>query len=203
MTRYDGKIAVLALGYNGSVGSLRAMGYGEDLPDGDLLDIVTAWRRANPHIVRFWNRLENAFITGGKVGKFLSVEKNKKDRYIRLPSGRAICYHNCSRRVHVDQYGREQNRLTFASPQGYRAETYGGRLSENVTQAVARDLLAEALVRLVESGYKVVGHVHDEVLVEGEHSVEEISEIMCKVPSWAPGLPVGGAGFTTYRYKKD
>lgn len=84
-----------------------------------------------------------------------------------------------------------------------RIGTYGGRLAENATQAVARDILAAALIRLREHGYKVVGHVHDEILVEGRHDVDRIAEIMSEPPDWAAGLPIGAAGFTTERYRKD
>lgn len=81
-------------------------------------------------------------------------------------------------------------------------QTYGGRLTENVTQAVARDVLAEALIRLEHAGVPVVGHVHDEVLVERENAVEEVERIMVEPPAWSEGLPIGAEGFTTLRYRK-
>lgn len=212
LTRAQGKIAVLALGYNGGANSLRAMAGDHDyiqvggkdvllkqLPDEVLFDeLVYPWRNANPAICRLWRMLDAKFRSGGQAGEYLAFEKHGKDRLLRLPSGRAIAYRACSLRR--DAEGRE--RLTFASPQGYRADTYGGRLAENATQAVARDILAEALVRLEAQGYRVVAHVHDEILVEGEHEVEAIRSVMCEPPTWAGGLPIGGDGFTTYRYRK-
>lgn len=196
LDRAQGKVAVLALGYAGGIGSLSHMG--AEGTDDELQILVNQWRKSNPHIVRLWGMLENRFRSGGQVGPFLSVETQGKDRFLRLPSGRAICYRKCS--IARDHLGRE--RLTFASPQGYRADTYGGRLAENATQAVARDVMAEAIVRLQKRGYRVVGHVHDEILVEGEHDVETISSIMCEPPEWATGLPINGEGFHCERYKK-
>lgn len=199
MTRFHGKIAVLALGYNGSTGSLRGMGYGKDKPDSELLELVMAWRNTNQRIVKLWNRLERAFRSGGAAGPILSVEKTgRSDRLLRLPSGRAIAYRKCG----VKRDG-DRERLTFWSPSGYRADTYGGRLTENATQAVARDIMAEAIVRLHKAGYSVVGHVHDEVIVEGEHDVDTIRKIMIEPPSWSEGLPIDGAGFTCRRYRKE
>ena len=196
MTRAHGKIAVLALGYNGGIGSLKAMGAPGD--DGTLQEIVNRWRATNPAIVKLWKLMDSRFATGGSVGEFLTVEKDGSDRYIRLPSGRAIGYHRCKRTA--------DGRVTFESSQRnkVRSDTYGGRLIENVTQAVARDLLAEALIRLLEHDERVVAHVHDEILVEGadDDSVRRVSEIMCATPGWAEGLPVGGEGFTAYRYRK-
>ena len=196
LNRSQGKVAVLALGYNGGVVSLRAMG-AEGTND-ELQKLVHQWRRANPRIVRLWEQLDEAFYRGGSAGPVLSVEGKGNDREIVLPSGRSIAYHQC--RFTFDKIGRR--RATFASPQGFRADTYGGRLAENATQAVARDLLAEALVRLEDAGHRVVGHVHDEILVEGDVPLDEVTEIMTEVPSWAEGLPVGGAGFTCRRYRK-
>src|SRR5690606_10535552 len=93
--------------------------------------------------------------------------------------------------------------LTFTDPGRYpaRGETYGGRLTENVTQAVARDVLAEALIRLDSNGHRVVGHVHDEVIVEGT-DVDEVTRLMTVSPDWAEGLPIDAEGFTCDRYRK-
>lgn len=218
LTRSQGKIAVLALGYNGGANSLRAMAGDNDFinvegkqvkimsaPDEVLYEeLVYPWRHANSNIVKLWKILDKRFRTGGPVGQFMSFEKHGKDRLLRLPSGRAICYRNCAVKLYRDpETGRERERLTFMSPMGFRGDTYGGRLAENCTQAVARDIMGEALVRLEARGFPVVAHVHDEILVEGEHDIEEIKSIMMESPSWAGDMPIGGSGFQTYRYKKD
>lgn len=205
MTRKEGKVAVLALGYNGGINSLRAMG--ADGSDNDLQLLVNQWRSANECITSLWAEMDHAFRRGGPVGEHMSVETDGRDRLIRLPSGRAITYHDVRESWITNKWGNRVKQLSFADPKryGWRADTYGGRLTENVTQAVARDVLAEALVRLDAMGYDVVGHVHDEILVEGAWpgSVEEVSEVMCTLPLWASGLPVSGAGYRTGRYRKD
>ena len=194
-TRSEGKVAVLALGYNGGVNSLRAMGaVGED---GQLKTLVTAWRRTNARIVKLWERLDDAFYSGGDLG-LVRVEREGSRRSLVLPSGRALHYHDT--KFKLDSLGRR--RPSFLTPQGYRTDTYGGRLSENITQAVARDVLAEALVRLDRAGERVVGHVHDEVLVESD-DLDRIQALMTESPSWAGGLPLNAAGFVCRRYRKD
>ncbi len=192
LSRAQGKVAVLALGYNGGRGSLRAMGYGGKDGDETLDALVQQWRRANPAITRLWKTMEVAFRMGGPVGPRLTIERDGTDRYMRLPSGRALGYHGC-------EFGR---RTTFSDPKrGVPADTYGGRLVENATQAVARDVLAEALVRLDHKGYEVVGHVHDEIIVE-DTEVGSVRDIMTEAPSWAAGLPIDGEGFVCRRYRK-
>lgn len=202
MTRKEGKVAVLALGYNGGINSLKAMG-GQG-SDAELQKMVDLWRQTNPAIVRLWRDLGEAFGSGGSVGH-LRVEKDGGDRRLRLPSGRAIVYHGVK---FEDNYwdaatGKRKSGWRFQDSRFGRTGTYGGRLTENATQAVARDLLAHALVDLHRAGLPVVGHVHDEILVEGVQDVELVSRIMCDAPGWAKGLPVDGAGFTTHRYRKD
>jgi DNA polymerase len=200
LTRFQGKVAVLALGYNGGVAALRRMGAEGD--DAALQYLVTQWRRANPAVVEMWKTMEQAFWLGGKVGDHLHIERTRPgSRYIHLPSGRSIAYHEVTRSAVETEYGPKM-RLQFVDPRrGFRVDTYGGKLSENVTQAVARDLLAEALVRLDDAGLAVVGHVHDEVLVEGG-SVDEVTKWMTQQPEWAEGLPLDGEGFTCNRYRK-
>lgn len=198
-SRRHGKVAVLALGYNGGVNSLRALG--ATGTDDELQGIVNTWRSANQRIVRFWKDLETAFRSGGPVGEHLRVESDGGDRAIVLPSGRSIVYHDVHARWKETQYGRKLG-LDFQDPRtGFRTSTYGGRLSENVTQAVARDVLAEALVRLEARGYPVVGHVHDEVLVEGS-DVPGVTAVMTESPPWAGGLPIAAEGDTCDRYRK-
>lgn len=198
MGRKEGKVAVLALGYNGGVGSLRAMG-GDALGGEAVLQrIVDQWRGANRNIVRLWGRLERAFYYGGQAGDRLTVEADGSDRLVRLPSGRAVVYHQ----VRASRDGR----LSFQDPrQRWRTDTYGGRLVENITQAVARDVLGAALVRLDEEGHRVVGHVHDEVIVESspESSLAAIRRVMVTPTEWSDGLPLAAAGYSCGRYRKD
>lgn len=196
-TRQEGKVAVLALGYAGGVNSLRVMG-GDSLgTDAELDRMVAQWRRANPAIVRFWSDLERAFWRGGTAGR-ITVERDGRDRHVVLPSGRPLVYHGVRRSR--DAYGRP--RLAFADPKGFVTDTYGGRLAENVTQAGARDVLAAALVRLDERGYPVVGHVHDEAIVEGTYDPTDIARVMCEPEPWMDGLPLAAEGFVCERYRK-
>lgn len=207
-TRSDGKIAVLALGYNGAVNSLRAMGATGS--DDELAVIVRAWREANPEIVRLWRKLGDAFYRGGPAGDLLVVEKDGDDRRIVLPSGRAIVYHRCRFEWVEGRFGKTLS-MSFSDPKlrGAYTRTYGGRLVENVTQAVARDILAGALVRADKLGIKIVGHIHDEVVHEfvsvGKfegHSIISLRSLMTAPFAWSKGLPIDAAGFTADRYKK-
>jgi DNA polymerase len=229
LTRSQGKVAVLALGYNGGANSLRALGGdkkakskiekppGVNIPtevdmssmsDDDLRkQFVLPWRKANPRIARLWEASGNAFDSGGMVAhrlKFTHTEDgSKRHAHFHLPSGRSITYRNIRwEKYFSKEYNKQREGWRYDMPTGGPGSTYGGRLVENATQAVARDLLAAALVRLEAAGYRVVGHVHDEVLVEGEHPVEDIVKIMCDSPSWAAGLPVDAEGFVCERYRK-
>jgi DNA polymerase len=206
LTRFQGKVATLALGYAGGVGSLRAMGATGD--DEELQRLVTAWRRANARIVNFWGQMEDAVDGGGQVGKHVHVKRSGTDMEIHLPSGRAICYHGVKweRYVVIDPVTEKKvfkQGWRYADPKrgGARIGTYGGRITENVTQAIARDILAGALVRLEDAGYRTVGHVHDEVIVEGE-DLDGVTKLITTVPSWATGLPLDGEGYCAERYRK-
>lgn len=190
-TRAQGKIAELALGYNGSIHSLRNMG--ATGTDAELKAIVDAWRAASPITVRFWKKVERAFRDGGRVGDHVHVERDGSSRFIVLPSGRRLVYHGVSSR---------QGRLVFDDPKGYKTDTYGGRLTENIVQAIARDILAEALVRLEQAGYPVIWHVHDEAMVEQMGVLDEVTRIMVELPEWADGLLLAAEGYETRRYRK-
>jgi DNA polymerase len=206
LSRSQGKVAVLALGYNGGVNSMRAMG-----AEGDnraLQRMVNTWRKANPRIVKLWATMEDAIDNGGKVGPHIKVTRRGSSMKMHLPSGRAISYHDVKwerYRVKDDKTDRmipkEGYRYSDPKRGGARIGTYGGRLVENATQAIARDVLAEALVRLDDAGYPVIGHVHDELLVESLE-LEEITRLMTQVPRWARGLPLDGEGFVADRYRK-
>ena len=202
--RSDGKIAVLALGYNGGVGSLRVMG--AEGSDSRLQMLVTQWRKANSAIVQLWKDLDSAFYRGGEVGAgLIRVEVEGRDRHLRLPSGRAITYHGVSAKTEMGPYG-PRRRLFFRDPRlnWARVDTYGGKIAENVVQATARDILGAALIELADRGYPVVGHVHDEVLVEGgPEDIEGVVAAMETPPSWADGLPIAAAAFAANRYRKE
>lgn len=225
LTRFQGKVAVLALGYNGGVNSLRAMGAEGD--DEALQRLVTTWRRANPRIVKLWETMQEAFDDGGHVGQHIKITRRGDSAKMHLPSGRAICYHGLkweSRRSVVfrpengvkvpyhPKNGRPISTLnpaptktgwSYSDPKrgGSRIGTYGGRLVENATQAIARDVLAEALVRLEDEGYSTVGHVHDEAIVEST-DLQRITELMTQTPTWGRGLPLDGEGYVAERYRK-
>lgn len=212
--RQKGKVAELALGYAGSVGALKAMGalkMGVD--ENELKPIVEKWRKASPKVVQLWHDIENACFNAmdnpGEsfiINKFLSVYMHKKLLFIVLPSGRKIGY--LKPKVVPDEYGRGKLYYldTIAGKPGY-VETYYGKLTENVVQATARDCLAHALLALDKAGYKIIFHVHDEVIVEVDESddsaLDTVSEIMGRPIQWAPGLPLRADGYECNYYKKD
>ena len=204
LTRKEGKIATLALGYQGGLGSLRAMG--AEGEDEDLWFLVSQWREANSNITRLWAEMDAAFRAGDRaVGDHLYIARDGRDRYLRLPSGRHMAYRDLKTRRGVTRWGKEIMQVSFKDPKkpGLRTDTYGGRLTENATQAVARDILAEALLRLEAEGYAVAGHVHDEVLVYGTHDPAELGDLMSEPTAWSAGLPIAAEGFRTDRYRKD
>jgi DNA polymerase len=206
LTRSQGKVAVLALGYNGGTNSLRAMGAEGD--NDTLQRLVNVWRKANPRIVKLWATMQDAVESGGRVGPHIKITRRGDSMKMHLPSGRAISYHGVKweRYVVIDKATGKKSfkegwRYSDPKMGGARIGTYGGRLVENATQAIARDVMAEAIIRLDEAGYEVVGHVHDEVIVEGT-DLEGITALMTQTPIWGRGLPIDGEGFVTERYRK-
>ena len=194
-TRQQGKVAVLALGYGGGVGALRRMGAeGED----DELELIKRlWRSTNPAIVRFWRACELGFKQGGKAGR-ITFRRVGKDMHAILPSGRHLIYRDA--RVFHDPV--EGERLTYMDPKGFRTDTWGGSIAENITQAVARDVLADAMVRMTERGYPIVLHVHDEIVLDGLFDVDSVAEQMCELEPWMAGLPLAAEGSQMKRYQK-
>lgn len=213
--RQKGKIAELALGYGGSKGALMQMGALDmGLNEDELPDLVSAWREANPNIVKLWWRIEAAAIKAVKdkaVVKMqygLTFHYTKGILFITLPSGRSLAY--VRPRIGIDErFGKEQ--LTYegteqGSKQWGRIPTYGGKLTENIIQAIARDCLAVSMLGLDEAGYRINFHVHDEVILDvpiATGSKEEVENIMGQSIDWAPGLPLGADSFETFYYKKD
>ncbi|WP_071392686.1 DNA polymerase [Bacillus tuaregi] len=213
--RQKGKIAELALGYGGSKGALMQMGALDmGLTEDELPELVSAWREANPNIVKLWWGIEAAAIKAVKeraVVKMqygLTFHYTKGILFITLPSGRSLAY--VRPRIGVDErFGKEQ--LTYegteqGSKQWGRIPTYGGKLTENIIQAIARDCLAVSMLRLDEAGYRINFHVHDEVILDvpiSTGSMEEVENIMGQSIDWAPGLPLGADSFETFYYKKD
>lgn len=212
--RFIGKVATLALGYQGGAKAFQGMAemYGVDI-DTDLAETVKSdWRNANKKIVRFWWDCEAAAIKAvkspGKTFRVRAIAFRVVGSFLfcRLPSGRALAYYQP--RIAIGKFDNEQ--VTFMGTNSVtrkwqRQETYGGKLVENITQAVARDLMAEAMLRIEESGYEVVLSVHDELIAEASNdfgSVEEFEKLMCELPTWAQGLPVNSEGFECKRYRK-
>lgn len=210
--RQKGKVAELACGYGGSTGALISMGALDmGLKDDELPDIISSWREANPNIVRFWYAVEKAAIetvkdhndrTVGRIGFQFSANT----LWIVLPSGRRLAY--IKPKLQPNRFGRMA--LTFeglgANNKWVRGETYSGKLTENITQATARDLLAEAMHRMELAGLNIVGHVHDEVILEvpkDKYTVEEICGLMRKNPKWAAGLPLDADGYKGAYYFKS
>jgi len=209
--RQKGKVAELALGYGGSVGALKAMGAVRDgIPEEELQPLVDAWREANPNIVRFWWAVDKAASTC--VREKTTAETHgirfiyqSGIMFIVLPSGRKLAY--VRPKMGINRYGKET--VTFEGvgeqKKWLRIESYGPKFVENIVQAIARDILVEAIVRLSEAGYKIVMHVHDEVVIEAPigTSYEDICKIMGQTPTWANGLLLRADGYTCEFYKKD
>ncbi|RRK35214.1 hypothetical protein EBB54_06770 [Schaedlerella arabinosiphila] len=210
--RQKGKIAELGLGYGGAAGALVSMGALDmGLSEDDLPPLVAAWRRANPHITQFWWDVDKAAVEAvtkraktraGRIG----FEYRSGILFVTLPSGRKLAY--VKPRMAVNKFGREG--LTYEgileNKKWGRIETYGPKLVENIVQGTARDLLAEAMLRVERKGYPIVMHCHDEIIAEvpeGSGSVEEMCEVMVVRPSWAEGLPLRADGYECPFYQKQ
>lgn len=211
--RQKGKVAELACGYGGAAGALISMGALDmGLKESELPDLIDDWRNSNPHITQFWWDVEKAAVDTIKNHKDRSVGKvgfsfSANTLWITIPSGRRLAY--IKPKLQPNRFGRMA--VTFeglnASNKWVRGETYSGKLVENITQATARDLLAEAMRRMELAGLEIVAHVHDEVIIEapvGKTTVAEVCGIMNKNPVWAEGLPLSSAGYIGEKfYFKD
>lgn len=218
--RQKGKIAELALGYQGGPGALIQMGALKGgLTEGELPDIVQKWRKASPSIVKMWWDCEKYAIQAVKERARVSFRHGIQFAYesgilfIRLPSGRRIAYvrPRLEREEKFDKLGLTyegsgQDSKKKGGSGWIRQHTYGGKLVENIVQATARDCLAVAMMRLEAAGYKIIMHVHDEVILEMREGVGSLSEacaIMGQPIDWAKGLILKAEGYETQYYKKD
>lgn len=208
--RQKGKIATLACGYQGALGALKAMGGIEmGLSEDELQSIVDSWREANPYIVSLWWEIDAVVKRVVKTRtkeeyKNLVISYKKGILFIELPSKRRLAYPKA--KIGTNRFGGESivYEGIVVGNKWDKIESYGGKFVENIVQAIARDILAEAMMRLEKKGFNIVMHIHDEVVIESDSSkVEEINEIMSLVPSWAPGLILDADGFESEFYKKD
>ena len=210
--RQKGKVAELACGYGGASGALISMGALDmGLTEDELPGLIDDWRNSNPHIVQFWWDVEKAAVETIKdhqerrVGR-IGFQFYSNTLWLVLPSGRKLAY--IKPKMQPNRFGRMA--VTFeslnAANKWSRGETYSGKITENLTQATARDLLAEAMWRMEQKGWDIVGHVHDEVILEvpsGSVTVDEVVRIMSVNPAWADGLPLNAAGYSGFYYFKD
>lgn len=215
--RQKGKVAELALGYQGGKGALISMGALEmGLTEEELPDIVLRWRNANRRIVDLWYSMEAAALDVMQTGQPVGVRglifareshyQTQQDFFtITLPSGRKLFYakpflkENDFGKQALHYWGVDQTKKKWTV-----LSTYGGKLTENVVQAIARDCLAVSLMRMDRAGYEIVLHVHDEVGAEGyAEQLDPMLQIMSEPIPWAPGLPLKADGFTTEYYQKD
>lgn len=210
--RQKGKIAELACGYGGSVGALKSMGALEmGIPEEELQGLINDWRSANGHIVKLWYEVGNSTMkairekTTVPLGRLSFIYKGGI-LFIHLPSGRRLSY--IKPRIGTNRFGGDSIEYMgiSASKKWGVLETFGGKLVENIVQAIARDLLAYALINTANAGYDIVFHVHDEIICEvpdGQGSVDELCKIMSKCSDWASGLPLDADGYECEYYRKD
>lgn len=213
--RQKGKVAELACGYQGGVGAMKRMDREGSIPEDELQAVVDSWRNANPKIVKLWKLCEIAVRTAIEEHRTVRLQHGLEFSYInhnlfiKLPGGRKLCYWDTKLKMdprdgreHIVYMGVNQE-----TKQWGETETYGGKLVENIVQATARDCLAVAMTRVSKLGYKIVMHVHDEMIVdvpvEDTGALDTINACMAEPIDWAPDLPLKGDGYETTFYKKD
>lgn len=211
--RQIGKVQELALGYQGGVGAFQQMaaGYGVVVDDERADELKVAWRLAHPRIKDMWYDVENKAACAIRTPNTIQIAGKLKFKcakvgalnymFMQLPSGRVLCYAQPSlvegsiTYMGINQYSRKWERL----------ETYGGKLVENATQALARDVMAYNMPDIEAHGFEIVGSVHDEIitLVNGNKLTgEQLADLMAVVPPWAEGMPLAAEGYTAERYRK-
>ena len=217
--RQKGKVAELALGYQGSTGALINMGALDmGIPEEDLPDIVTRWREANRRIRDLWYKMDAAAVQiitqGGAVGvnnvviaREFNYEQGTDCMTITLPSGRKLYY--IEPQIGQNQWGNPSISymgMDQTTKKWKRIETYGGKLVENCVQAIARDCLAQAIEHLEAAGLPVIFHIHDEVVIDcppNAATLEDVVKIIAQPIPWAPDLPLGADGWVGQFFKKD
>lgn len=219
--RFIGKVATLALGYQGSVGAFENMArlYGLNVPEAEAKKIVKLWRDTNPDIVRYWKNVENAAIAAverpgcnfpaGRAGCLSLFRYDAPFLKVKLPSGRVL-YYPRPEVTKAFKFGHYGKRLSYEGQVVGKViigkiETYGGSLVENLTQAIARDCMVESMFRVEERGWPLVATIHDELVAEvpaGSVKKSEFAELMSASPSWAPDLPLSVESWTGPRYLK-
>lgn len=216
--RQKGKIAVLALGYGGGVSALEAMGGSRmGLSQQEEKDIMLRWREANPKIVKLWKVIELAAIRALQTGETITINRGiEVGRHwgcltIKLPSGRTICYPRASIGVERNDGRRgdhpiiEYEGLNQITKKWEKIRTYGGKLTENVVQSIARDILGIVILRAYRESLNIVFHIHDEIIVEAEadQTLKDVETLFSEPISWCTDLPLKGAGYSTPYYLKD
>ena len=218
--RQRGKVAELALGYGGAVGAMKQMDTSGSVPEDEMQGIVTQWRAESPKIVRMWRDCQDAAVSvirGNQPKRvlrslqgtefYVKLVDGTPVLFIRLPSGRPIAYWDP--KVMDTEMG---PRITYMTQnqttrKWERCETYGGKLTENIVQSVARDCLAEKMKLLESMGYPIVFHVHDEMILdvprEDKQAAKLVDKIMAEPIEWAPGLPLKGGTYECDFYRKD
>ena len=218
--RQRGKVAELALGYGGAVGAMKQMDTSGSVPEDEMQGIVTQWRAESPKIVRMWRDCQDAAVSvirGNQPKRvlrslqgtefYVKLVDGTPVLFIRLPSGRPIAYWDP--KVMDTEMG---PRITYMTQnqttrKWERCETYGGKLTENIVQSVARDCLAEKMKLLESMGYPIVFHVHDEMILdvprEDKEAAALVDRIMGEPIDWAPGLPLKGGTYECDFYRKD
>ena len=222
--RQIGKVAELACGYQGGVGAFQTMAKTYRVVVADVLadQIKTAWREAHPNIVKYWYSLEDAAVSavrhpGSRFGTWTGdqrVEFLVKGSFLfcKLPSGRVLTYPYPKLKPIMTPWGEDKEQVHYMSVDGktkkwQETHTYGGKLAENVTQAVSRDILADAMLRVEAHGYPIVMHVHDEIVCEvltcgPNMDLPLFEKCVAHVPAWASGLPIAVEGWRGVRYRK-
>jgi len=216
MRKKVGKVAELASGYQGGYGAWMQFGADKYLSEQEIRDGIKAWRAASPAIVQFWYKIEDcaklAVQYPGNCFEYQGIKFQVQNDilHLRLLSGRILYYHNPRLHQELTPWGKEVSKLTFMgnSMTGWeRIDTYGGKLTENIVQATARDILANALLNLDSAGYPIVLHVHDEIcceVPEGWGTIDEMEKLMGALPEWCKDWPIRAAGgWRGKRYKKE